>query len=160
MTEEIPLDILNLIDEIYTQKEFTGIKKADWNVYDEYYIDLKELFPAFEITNATDFNYNHGYEYDVLDKERNSCIGINISKIIRYYCIAYLGDSLDTPSNAPVIYGTPQSILHHEMKEKLDAFLRAKGYKSISLELSWQIIPGVETELKEEGRATVRDCIF
>ncbi len=151
---KIPTDILTLIASIYQQKDFTSIEKADWNLYDEYLKELKELFSGLEISNNTDYNYNHGYEYDIIDKPSNTSVGINISKIIKYYCLAFLG------SESGSIYGTPQSALQQEIREKLQAFFISKGYNEISLEQSWEIIPEVETELKEEGEATVRDCIF
>jgi len=176
MFQPLPDDVAAVIDRVH--------KRFDTNFVEERLVPsdrwlplMKKVADQFVVREQTDFNYGRAYVYDIwLTKDSRAGVAnadveaklliqagvlesvrLSVSVLVPYYLLSFARKQ----HNLEPTFGlTPESSAQERMAESLANEMNALGYKRLDPQLAETVVPGVETELRPAGSATVADCLI
>ena len=176
---DIPLPITAVIDQVDRRKDH-ALLPGTATPLDRYDRLLDGACPTCRVVNISEFDYGRAYRYWlVLDRGRPvdplnardvekavrtegpvEVMDLAISCIAPFALIRFVRYALEDGRVVDLRSSAPFSTEQEKVGEDLLKSLTTEGIARLAPEIAAIIVPGVETELREKGEATVAHCIF
>lgn len=167
-------NIINFIYHSYFAKEVV-IKNLEEEK--NFFMDISNVADVYEVVNWTS-EESYCYEFKILLCENQEVLDddiilmkklngvrmdlrIFISAIAPYYYM-FTEETKYEEANNKWQFITIENLdkKTEELMKKLDFYINKRNYEKLTSAIAKTIVPGIETEIKELGKATVFDCLF
>ena len=176
MLQPFPDDVATVIDRVYKRLDADFVRER-LLPSDRWLPLVKKVANQCVVREETDFNYGRAHVYDVwLTKDSRAGVAtadveakllieagvlesvrLSVSVLAPYYLLSFARRR----HNLEQTFGlTPESAGQERMAASLANEMSASGYKRLDPLLAETVVPGVETELRSVGSATVADCLI
>jgi hypothetical protein len=176
MLQPLPDDIAAAIDRVYKRFDAEFVKER-LLPSDRWLPLVKKVADQYVVREETDFNYGRAHVYDVwLTKDPSAGVAsaavetellieagvlesvrMSVSVLAPYYLLSFARKRYNLEPTFGLI---PESSAQEWVAASLANEMSAFGYKRLDPLLAETVVPGVETELRSIGSATLADCLI